>query len=158
MRKILIAALVASALLPAAASAQSAREVRHDQREVNQDRRDVRRDVARGKFDEARHDTRELREDRRELQEDWQDYRRTHRSAFRRPKYVAPRGLAYRPVTVGAHLAAPFYGRSYWVPEYASFRLPRPGANQQYVRYGSDLLLVNLRTGSVLRVIRNFFY
>jgi Ni/Co efflux regulator RcnB len=158
MRKILIAALAASAIVPAAASAQSAREVRQDRREVSQDRREVRRDVARGNFDEARRDSRELREDRRELQEDWQDYRRTHRSEFRRDAYVAPRGLRYRPVAIGAQLNNRFYGRNYWLGDYGRYRLPRLGMNQQYVRYGNDVLLVNMRTGRVVRVYRDFFW
>lgn len=157
MRKILLAALAVTVLVPSVATAQSGREVRSDRREVTQDSREVRRDVARGQFNEAQRDNRELREDRRELREDWQDYRRTHRSAFHRPAYNAPRGLRYRPVAVGARIAAGFYGRPYWVG-YTNYRLPRPGANQQYVRYGNDVLLVNVRTGRVVRVFSGFFW
>jgi Ni/Co efflux regulator RcnB len=158
MRKILIAALAAAALIPTTASAQSGREVRQDRREVNQGQREVRRDVARGDFDEAREDRREVREDRRELREDWQDYRRTHRNAFHRPAYVAPRGMRYRPVAVGARINQAFYGRPYRFGDYSNFRLPRPGANQQYIRYGNDVLLVNVRTGRVVRVFSGFFW
>lgn len=158
MRKILIAALAATALVPSMASAQSAREVRQDQRELNRDRREVRRDVARGDFNEARRDRQELREDRRETREDWQDYRRTHRGAFHRPMYAAPRGMRYRPVSVGAQLSAAFFGRNYWVSDYSNYRLPRPGVSQQYVRYGNDVLLVNIRTGRVIRVYNGFFW
>ena len=145
MRKILIAALAATTLIPAgAASAQSAREVRQDQREV-------RRDVARG-------DWREAREDRQELREDWRDYQRTHRNEFRRNQYVAPRGYRYRSVGIGANLNTAFLGRSYWVSVYGRYRLPRPGVNQRYVRYGDDVLLVNVRNGRVLRVYNNFYW
>lgn len=143
MRKLIIAALAATALVPSVASAQSAREVRQDQREV-------RRDVARGDFREARHD-------RQELREDWQDYRRAHRSEYRRNAYVAPRGHRYRPVAVGAQLNAAFFGRNYQV-NWNRYRLPRPAARQQYIRYGNDVLLVNARTGRVVRVFRDFYW
>jgi Ni/Co efflux regulator RcnB len=145
MRKILIAALAATTLIPAgAASAQSAREVRQDQREV-------RRDVARGDF-------REARRDRRELREDWQDYRRAHRDQYRQRAYVAPRGYRYRTVGIGSVLNGAFLGRSYWVGDYGRYRLPQPGFNQRYVRYGDDVLLVNVRTGRVIRVYNNFYW
>jgi Ni/Co efflux regulator RcnB len=159
MRKLLFAAAAATVVLaPGVASAQSAREVHQDQREVRKDQREVRRDVARGDFNEARHDRRETREDRRELREDWQDYRRNHRDAFHRSAYVAPRGFRYRPVAIGARLNRAFYGRSYWVNDYATYRLPRPGYHQAYVRYGNDVLLVNTRNGRVIRVYSGFYW
>jgi Ni/Co efflux regulator RcnB len=144
MRKLLFAAVAATMLVPSVASAQSAREVRQDQREV-------RRDLARG-------DYREAREDRRELREDWRDYRRTHRSVFTRPVYVAPRGYHYRPVAVGTTLNHAFWGSRYRIGNYNTYRLPYPGRNRMYVRYGNDVLLINARTGRVIRVYDRFFW
>lgn len=144
MRKFMIAALAATVLVPGMASAQSAREVRQGQREVA-------RDVARGDMQEAREDSRELRED-------WQDYRKAHRSEFRRNVYVAPRGHRYQPVANGAQLNGAFFGRNYQVSNWQRYRLPRPGARQQYIRYGNDVLLVNVRTGRVVRVYRSFYW
>lgn len=144
MRKLIIAALAATALVPSVASAQSAREVRQDQREI-------RRDVARGDWQEAR-------EDRQELREDWQDYRRSHRSEFRRNVYVAPRGYRYRQASVGTVLNSAFWGRNYQVSNWNRYRLPRPGVNQQYIRYGNDVLLINVRNGRVVRVFRDFYW
>jgi hypothetical protein len=37
MRKLLLAAVAATVLVPSAVSAQSAKEVRHDEREINKD-------------------------------------------------------------------------------------------------------------------------
>lgn len=158
MRTLLLAAVAMATLSPGVAVAQSAGEVRHDTREVNKDRREVRRDVARGDYREARHDRRELREDRQERREDWQEYRRTHRDAFRRSAYVAPRGYAYRPVSAGVRLNGAFWGSNYRINNYSTYRLPYPGRNMSYVRYGNDVLLVNVRTGRVVRVYNGFFW
>lgn len=158
MRKILLAALAATVALPAAVHAQSANEVRKDQREVQKDRREVRKDIARGNFKEANKDARELRGDQRELRGDWQDYRRTHGDIFRRGEYHGPRGYTYRGLTVGYRLTPEYYGRSYWVDDFARYRLPPPGPGLRWIRYGNDIVLVNMRTGRVVRVINRFFW
>lgn len=144
MRMMVLAAVAGAIALPGVASAQSAREVRHDQREV-------RKDIRRG-------DYREAREDRRELREDWRDYRRAHRQVYHRPAYRGPRGYVYRPVAVGHRFAPAYYGRRFWVDNYATYRLPRPGAHQRWIRYGNDIVLVNMRTGRVVTVYNGFFW
>jgi len=158
MRKLLLAALAASTLVPVAAQAQSAAEVRHDRREVRQGQREVQRDLRRGDYREAREDRRELREDRRELREDWRDYRRSHRNEYRRPAYRGPRGYQYRPVAVGYRFQPSYYARNYWVSDYGRYRLGAPARGAQWVRYGNDVVLVNLRTGRVLQVYNGFFW
>ena len=144
MRSMVFAAVAASLLAPSIASAQSAREVRHDQREV-------RRDIRHGNY-------REAREDRREMREDWRDYRRAHRNVYHRPAYTGPRGYRYRPVSVGYRFAPSYYGRNYWVNDWATYRLARPGAYQRWVRYGNDVVLVDTRTGRVIAVNNGFFW
>ena len=144
MRMMVMAAVAAAVAVPSVANAQSAREVRHDQREV-------RKDVRRGHY-------REAREDRREMREDWRDYRRSHRNAYRRPAYRGPRGYRYRPVTVGYRFAPAYYGRNYWVNDWSNYRLGRPSRYQRWVRYGNDVVLVDIRTGRVLRVYNGFFW
>lgn len=162
MRKIMMAALAAATVVPTlavptVASAQSAREVRESRQEVRQGQREVRKDIRRGDYKEAREDRRELREDRRELREDWRDYRRSHQSVFRRPAYVAPRGYSYRPVSVGYRFAPAYYGRNYWISDYGNYRLARPGAYQQWVRYGNDVALVDTRNGLIVSLLASFF-
>lgn len=144
MRKLILAALAATALVPSGLAAQSAREIRHDQREIA-------RDEARGRYNEAR-------EDRHEQREDWRAYRRTHRNVYTRPVYVASRGYRYRPVTVGATLNRLFWGPNYRIGNYATYRLPYPGRHRAWVRYGNDVLLINTRTGRVITVYSSFFY
>ena len=158
MRKLLLAAIAATALAPTAATAQTAGEVRRDQREVARDQREVDRDLAKGKLQEAREDARETQRDRNETNRDWQDYRRTHRHVFDRSAYVAPRGYRYHPVAVGATLNRAYWGPHYRVANYSTYRLPYPGRHRAYVRYGNEVLLINTYNGRVLAVYNDFFY
>jgi len=158
MRKILIAALAASALVPTMASAQSAREVRQGQQEVQRDRADAQRAAQQGDWKKAQRARQEAREDQREVNEDWRDYRKAHRSTYQRGNYQAPRGLQYRPVAVGYRFQPAFYSNRYWVNNYGTYRLPAPGYNRRWVRYGNDVVLVDMRSGAVVRVLRNFFW
>lgn len=133
MRKFILLAAMAATGLSTAAVAQH-RELRQDRREVRQDRR-------------------ELQRDRRELRQDRRDVRR-HRVA-----YVAPyRDWRYRPVTVGFQLRQGFYGSRYYVSDYGRYNVRAPGRFQRWIRYGDDLLLVNVRTGRVLQVVRGRYW
>ncbi|MFC0590557.1 RcnB family protein [Novosphingobium aquiterrae] len=158
MKKIIAAALAASVLVPAAASAQSAQEVRNGQREVRHDRAEVQRHARNGDYRNANAARQELREDQRELREDWRDYRRSNQQAFRQGRYEAPRGYRYAPVRFGVNLRSGFYSSRYWIADPYRYRLPNAQAGTRWVRYGNDVLLVNVRSGRVLRVYSNFFY
>ena len=134
MRKLILLAALAATALPSATIAQQ-RDVRNDRREVRQDRREVRQD------------RRELRRDRRELRQDRRDVRR-------HSAYAAPyRNWRYRPVTTGYRLQPAFYGSRYYISDYGRYHLQAPARWQRWIRYGDDLLLVNVRTGRVLQVI-----
>ena len=132
MRKLILLAAMAATIVPTAAIARQS---------------DWRRDRT-----EVRHDRREMRRDRRELRRDRRDYRHDpyqHSSA-----YVAPyRNWSYHPVTVGYRLQPDFYGPRYYISDYGIYHLRAPGRWQRWIRYGDDLLLVNIRTGRVLEVI-----
>jgi|tagenome__1003787_1003787.scaffolds.fasta_scaffold20988451_6 Ni/Co efflux regulator RcnB len=138
MRKLILLAAMAAVALPTAATAQ-----RHDSRhrtEVRQDRREVRQD---------RH---ELRRDQRELRHD--------RRAVRHTRYVAPyRSWSYRPVTVGHQLRPVFYSPRYYISDYGAYQLQAPRHHWlRWIRYGDDLLLVNIRNGRVLDVVHYRFW
>ncbi|HKT15391.1 MAG TPA: RcnB family protein [Allosphingosinicella sp.] len=133
MRKLIMFGLMAAATAPAALNAQSRAEIRHDRQALHEERQDVR---------DAR---RELRDDRRD--------RRRHVA------YVSPyRGWKYRPVTVGYQLRPAFYGTRYYISDFGRYNLRAPGRWQRWIRYGDDLLLVNVRTGRVIQVIRNRYW
>ena len=158
MRTLITAALAAATLVPVAATAQSYGEVRRDSREIRQDRRDVRSAQYYGDRGDVRDARRELREDRQERREDWRDYRRSHPNDFRRPGYAGPRGYRYRPVTAGYRFAPEYYGRNYWVNDWQRYRLATPLGYQRWVRYGNDVVLVDIRSGRVASVYNGFFF
>ena len=147
MRKLLLISLMAAMAMPSVADARR-REVRRDRQEVRQDRQELRQDRRNGASrGELREDRRELREDRRELREDRRDRRHL--------AYVGPyRGWVYRPIGRGYVLRPVFWGSAYLV-DYAFYRLTAPRRDQRWIRYGDDLVLVNIRTGRVIEVIRN---
>ena len=157
MRKLVTLGLIAAAAVPSLASAQNS-EIRGDRRDIRQEQRDVNRAIRDGAPPSVvRAEQRDVRDARRETREDWRDYRRTHRNDYRRPAYVGPRGYAYRPVDVGYRFAPTYYGRNYWVNDYARYRLSAPGAGQRWIRYGNDVVLVD-RGGRVVAVNRGFFW
>ncbi|HEY0269675.1 MAG TPA: RcnB family protein [Sphingomonas sp.] len=130
MRKGILASLLVASLLPAAAMAQPYGEARHDRRDWHEGR------DARG---------------------DWRDYRRAHPEVYRGSAYVGPRaGWRYRPVAAGYRFDPAFYGQRYWIDP-VRYRLPPVGAYQRWVRYGNDVVLVNVRTGRVIDVNGGFF-
>ncbi|MEG3163869.1 RcnB family protein [Sphingomonas sp. PB2P19] len=159
MKMMIIAALAATVLTPVAAQAQSAGEVRRDNREVRESQRDLRQAQRYGDRGDVRDARRELREDRQERREDWRDYRQSHQNVYRRGNYAGPRGYRYRPVSVGYRFAPEYYGRNYWINDYQTYRLPRPGFGyQRWIRYGRDVVLVDTRSGRTVQVYNSFFY
>lgn len=163
MRRMIMAALAATALVPVtfipiAAQAQSAREVRDSQRDLRRDQRNLRDAQRFGTKRDVRDARRDVRSSQRELRQDWRDYRRTNRNVFRQPAYVGPRGYTYRPVAVGHRFQPAYYGNRYWVNNFSTYRLPPPGRNARWVRYGNDVVLVDTRNGRVLQVYDRFFW
>lgn len=158
MRKLIILGLLAATAAPSIASAQSAGELRHDRREIREQQRDLRDAYRHGDRGDVREQRQDVRDARREYREDWRDYRRSHRDVYRRGAYVGPRGYAYRPVTVGYRFAPVYYGSRYWIADPWTYRLPRAAGNRRWVRYGNDVVLVNIRNGRVIQVYNGFFW
>ena len=72
--------------------------------------------------------------------------------------FVYPPGWAYRQWAVGAVLPPLFLVRDYWYADWAALGLAPPAPGFQWVRYGPDLLLVNVTTGQVVDVAYGVFY
>lgn len=134
MKKLILTSLAALALLPAAlpsaAMAQSAAEVRHSRQDVREQRRD-------------------LRDAKRDYRQDVRDYNRAH------PWGRAP--FKYNRFTIGARIQPVYFGPRYAVADWRRFHWAAPAANQRWVRHYDDALLVNVRTGRVVKVIYNAF-
>lgn len=149
MRKLILFGLMAAVALPSVSHAQSSGEIRRDRQEVREQREDVRDARQRGDRHDIREEREELREARQELREDRQDRRRS--------QYVAPyRDWRYSTLRPGSQLRSGFYTSSrYFVTDLGQYRLRPAARNQRWIRYGDDLLLVNVRNGRVLQVVRN---
>ena len=72
--------------------------------------------------------------------------------------FVYPHGWAYRRWVIGAALPPIFLAQTYWYADWAALGLIPPQPGFQWVRYGPDLLLVNVATGQVVDVAYGVFY
>ncbi len=152
--KFLIAAVIATTFTPMAAQAQT-RELQRDRQEVREQQRDVREARRTGDRQDVREERRDVREARQEYREDWREYRQKNRRAFQATRFNAP--FRYRTFNNGVSIGASYYAPRYRVSNYQNNRLPNPGRYQTYVRHYNDVLLVNTRTGRVIRAYRGFY-
>lgn len=148
--KFLTAGLIAAMMVPAAAQAQT-RELARDRQDIRQEQRDVRQAQRYGDTRDVRNERRDLREARQEYREDRQDWKRDRRYSHWR----APFG--YHRFAVGNRLNNRYYAPAYRLNYDARWRIPQAGRGLTYVRHYDDLLLVNMRSGAVVRVYRGFF-
>jgi Ni/Co efflux regulator RcnB len=81
------------------------------------------------------------------------DFERVHIHPF-----FYPPGWAYRPWAIGAFLPPIFLTPDYYYADWAALGLDPPPPGDQWVRYGPDLLLVEMDNGQVLDVIYGAFY
>jgi Ni/Co efflux regulator RcnB len=79
-----------------------------------------------------------------------------------RPQHATPfrypRGYSYRGWSIGSLLPRVFLGSGYYFDGYSAFGVGAPPRGFRWVRYGPDLVLVNVRTGRITRVVRGAFY
>lgn len=80
-------------------------------------------------------------------------FNRVHAAPF-----IYPNGWGYRRWGIGMALPPLFLAQSYWYNDWAALGLPPPEPGFQWVRYGPDLLLVNISTGQVADVIYDALY
>jgi Ni/Co efflux regulator RcnB len=69
-----------------------------------------------------------------------------------------PRGYHYRRWNSGSILPRVFLSRYYYYPSWYDLGFGPPPPGYQWVRYGPDLLLVNVYTGRIRDVAYNVFY
>lgn len=73
------------------------------------------------------------------------------------PVFRYPHGYGRRHWAVGAILPALFLANEYYYDDYAGAGLQAPPPGYRWVRYGDDLLLVNIRTGAVEDTVEDAF-
>ena len=95
---------------------------------------------------------------RRDSRYDWRRYRDRNRSIFRVGHYYDPFGWGYRPLSIGFTLYSGYYQPSYWLDDPWQYRLPPVYGPYRWVRYYDDAVLVDIYSGQVVDVIRNFFW
>jgi len=74
------------------------------------------------------------------------------------PIFHYPRGYRYRRWTIGLLLPAIFLSNVYYWNNYADIGVGPPPRGYRWVRYGPDLLLIQIRTRRVVDVIYGAFY
>ena len=89
---------------------------------------------------------------------DWRRYRERNRSLFRVGSYYDPFGWGYRPLSAGFTLYAGYYSANYWLDDPWQYRLPPVYGPYRWVRYFDDAVLVDVYSGQVVQVIRDFFW
>jgi len=94
---------------------------------------------------------------RRDHRYDWRSYRDRHRSVFHLGFYFDPFGYSYRPFDIGYRLPPLYFGQRYWIDP-GMYQLPYPPPGTQWVRYWNDAVLVDMYSGEVVDVIRDFFW
>lgn len=168
MRKLIILGLLAATALPStAAMAQSYGEIRRDVRDLREEQRELeeaRRYGSRGEIREERRDVRdarqELREDLRDRRDwgrdDWRSYRYSNRGLYSRGNWRSP--YRYRTFARGYRIAPGYFGVSFQIRDPWRYRLPVHHGYLRWVRHYDDVLLVDVRRGIVVDVIRNFFW
>ena len=161
--KLLITTIIAGLLIPAtAATAQtSTAELRRDRQDIRAETRDVRQAQRNGTHAQVRDEREDLREARREYREDRadrRDDRRDDRADHRRHsgnRFDAP--FRYHRFANGNRIANSYWAPRYQINDVRRYRLPMATRQQAYVRHYDDLLLVNTRNGTVIRVWRNMY-
>jgi Ni/Co efflux regulator RcnB len=134
------------AALSSTAVAQSEREIRKDERVVQEQREDLRNAQDRGN----RADIQEAREDLRGARQELREDRRDQRTSM----YVSPyRNWSQSTPDQGSKLRPKFYGPRYVISNLSDYGLSPVTGNQRWVRYGDDILLVNVRSGRVIDVM-----
>ena len=81
-----------------------------------------------------------------------------YRPGFRGGMYRYPPGYAYRRWAYGQTLPLLFLTSVYFFTQYADLGLDAPPYGYQWVRYGPDLLLVQLGTGRIVDVVPGAVY
>jgi len=105
-----------------------------------------------------RNDRRWDRDWRSDRRYSWQDYRSSHRSIYRQPRYQDRHGYSYRRWSPGYRWDPWFYSSTFWISDPWYYRLPPVDGPYRWVRYYDDVVLVDIETGEIVDIIYSFFW
>src|SRR5579862_1071674 len=77
---------------------------------------------------------------------------------IRGPRFVFPPGYHYRHWSVGQRLPLAFLAAPFFFGDFVSLGLQPPPPGFQWVRFGPDLFLVDMRTGDIIDAEYGVFY
>jgi len=83
-------------------------------------------------------------------------HRNANRRLYSRGYWRAP--FAYRTFRPGLHIGTSYYSPRYYVANPYQYRLPYARPGLRWIRHYDDVLLVDVRRGIVVDVIRNFYW
>ena len=94
---------------------------------------------------------------------DFSNFRNYHQNfraerRFHAPGYRPPQGYYARRWAWGMTLPPLFWGRQYWLMDYAIYDLPPPPFGTIWVRVGDDALLIDQTDGMIITVAYGVFY
>jgi len=72
--------------------------------------------------------------------------------------YVRPSGWYYRRWGFGEIFPRAFWARNYWIDSYWMYDLMIPPYGYEWVRYGSDAVLIDAGSGQIMQVEYGVFY
>ncbi|MBW4330643.1 RcnB family protein [Stakelama sp. CBK3Z-3] len=128
----------------------------HHRREAQRAQRRARHQTAARRYRDAQRERAARHSRQRWSNNAWRDYRRSHRSLYRAGRWNAP--FSYHRFRPGIRLRRSYFASRYWIGDPGYYRLPITGRYQHWVRHYDDVLLIDIRTGMVLRVYRDFFW
>jgi Ni/Co efflux regulator RcnB len=97
--------------------------------------------------------TRSLSANYSSLQRNVQASHQFHAGAYQQPYGYESRHWGY-----GERLPRAYFGRDYWITDYAMYSLFAPEAGLVWVRVGGDVMLVNEYTGEIVQADYGEFY
>ena len=161
MKRLIGLSLMAAVLAPATVSAETTRgELRRDRQDVREERRELRDAQRYGDRRDVREERGEYRDARREYRQDLQDWRQdrraNHNRGYRRGHWNAP--FRYNAFTPGYRIQPRYYGQRYYIANPNRYGLTGAYGSQRWVRHYDDALLIDIRSGTVRRVIRGFYW
>jgi hypothetical protein len=76
---------------------------------------------------------------------------------FTAEPYQWPNGPNYRRYEVGMALPRPYWIALYFIEDYTAYGLDAPAQGFEWIRYGPDVLMIDLNTGEVAHVVYGAF-